>query len=243
MPLTAGVITHRKSDTTHPLAGREATLRIRQQLPAAPLIGTVVDARAAAAFGEVPGLAFPLPGGGKEFVRPFRVPYQVHYPRTIVDAQGLRPVGAAIGGEEYAAFGIRTVEVTQRSYPHLVDVVLVDQDPPDVVGFGQAQGGPIFAVVVTAVHPVTGVATAAAVDLTGAHVDGSASPVHVQVTDRHHGLVVKQGGEAASVVDGLPESATCVAYVEVGRITGIYRHVRHPTTHDAGADIREGQST
>ena len=146
----------------------------------------MVDAAAGSGLFKIPGLTAPLPGRRVKVVGVTRVANQVHHAGRIIDEQGLLPEFAAVGGFKNAPFGIVAVQVTEGGNPNRTGVFLVHNNPPDVVGFGQADKGPGITPISRPVNAVARVRAAAGVDLARAYVDRFGDPVHVDITDGHH---------------------------------------------------------
>jgi len=98
---------------------------------------------------------------------------------------------------------------------------------------------PVFAPIGTFVNAGAGVGRAAGVDLSGAHPDGAAGPVHRDIPDGHHCFLIEERLEGQTIVLCFPEAARGVGNKEVGRILFPNINIGYPAAHDGRPYIAE----
>ena len=120
---------------------------------------------------DAPGRAPGLPQGRVDHLGVSGFEGQVDGAGGVVGPQHLLPASTAVGGAEHAPLGIGAVGMAQGGHEDAVRTARIDEDPPDLLGVGQADVSPGTAPVGGAVHPVALGDVGAHVGLTGADVD------------------------------------------------------------------------
>ena len=125
-----------QADAPRTLAVGKAATGRADASPGAAAVGAAVDARARAAFGEVPGAAGTLPGGGVEEFGVLWIGDKGNGPSVGVDRERIGPGGTTVGGEVDAPLGVGRIEMAEHRYPNRIRISGVHHHAADVVRLG-----------------------------------------------------------------------------------------------------------
>ena len=208
---------HGNADTADPL---RKTVRAERR-PGVAAVGRLVKRAAGPVRGriDVPRRAPRLPHRRVDRLRVAGLERKVDRAGRVVVAEHALPRCAAVARAEHAAFGVRSVRMTERRDEHRVRIGGIDDDPADLLAVVEADARPRMAAVARAVHAGAlrdvrahvGFARADVNDVRRRRRDGDRA-------DRADRLLIEDRLPRAPRVGGFPDAAVDRAEIEMLRL-------------------------